>query len=284
MAWKRLRPPVVQTVVKSMYIGGIISLLAASIVGTIYILISYLNYKTLWNCEFQQVGSVSARMQWTRTIADIFSGVFYYAWPVFNMLCLFRSHQLKGIKTKLILVSFMMFILHTIFRSVLQAFGKPFFNLSALYRALSNVPVYIFVFTSVCVQFYFVVRHLVVQPKAKPACLICKMALPPCSAVIAAFVIRYAIYTAYDKQDATGKLVIAIFSPLMGVVVKVISRICVQGLWNITHPGYSYALLAPLYCLLAVMFRVLQAELDSLESIAVLGIIHGFAEVVDVVQ
>jgi len=29
------------------------------------------------------------------------------------------------------------------------------------------------------------------------------------------------------------------------------------------------------------MFRVLQADLDSLESIAVLGIIHGFAEVVE---
>ena len=65
------------------------------------------------------------------------------------------------------------------------------------------------------------------------------------------------------------------------MIVKAISRICVQRLWNITHPGYSYVLLAPLYYLLAVMFRVLQAELDSLESIAVLGIIHGFAEVVE---
>ena len=107
------------------------------------------------------------------------------------------------------------------------------------------------------------------------------MAIPPCSAVIAAFVIRYAIYTAYDKQDTEGKLVIAIFSPLMGVVVKAISRICVQRLWNITHPGYSYVLLTPLHYLLAVMFRVLQAELDNLESIALLGIIHGFAEVVE---
>ena len=107
------------------------------------------------------------------------------------------------------------------------------------------------------------------------------MAIPPCSAVIAAFVIRYAIYTAYDKQDTDGKLVIAIFSPLMGVIVKAISRICVQRLWNIAHPGYSYILLAPLYCLLAVMFRILQAELDNLESIALLGIIHGFAEVVE---
>ena len=63
MAWKRLRPPVVQTVVKSIYIGGIISLLAASLLGTIYILLSYLNYKTVLNCEFQQVRSVSAKMQ-----------------------------------------------------------------------------------------------------------------------------------------------------------------------------------------------------------------------------
>ena len=55
-----------------------------------------------------------------------------------------------------------MFILHAIFRAVLQAFGKPFFNLSALYRALANVPVFIWVFTSVCVQFYFAVGHLVV--------------------------------------------------------------------------------------------------------------------------
>ena len=70
MAWKRLRPPVLETVFKSMYIGGLISLVAASIVGTIYTLLSYLNYKTVWNCEFQQVELISAQMQWMRTIAE----------------------------------------------------------------------------------------------------------------------------------------------------------------------------------------------------------------------
>jgi len=54
MAWKRLRPPVLQTIVKSMYIGGLISLLAASIVGTIYTLLSYLNYKMLCYRGFQK--------------------------------------------------------------------------------------------------------------------------------------------------------------------------------------------------------------------------------------
>ena len=281
MAWKRLRPPVVQTVVKSMYIGGLISLLAASTVGAIYILLSYLNFKTAWTCEFQQVESISTRMQWMRTIADIIGCVFFYACPVLNVLSLFRPHQLKGIKTKLILVSFVMYIFDALFCAVLQAFGKPFVELPALYRSLSNTPLFVLNIITICVQFYFVARHLLIRPNTRVACLICKMAIPSCSTLIAVFVIRYAIYTAYVKQDTEGKLVIALFSPLIGVIVKAISRICVQRLWNITHPGYSYVLLAPLYCLLAVMFRVLQAELDSLESIAVLGIIHGFAEVVE---
>ena len=60
-----------------------------------------------------------------------------------------------------------------------------------------------------------------------------------------------------------------------------IARISVQRLRNITHPGYSYALLVPLYFGSAVLFRVLQADLGSVDSIAVLGIIHGASEVVE---
>ena len=107
------------------------------------------------------------------------------------------------------------------------------------------------------------------------------MAMPSCLAILSAFAIRYLVYPAYNEQDTDGKLLIALFSPLMGVVVKAFSRICVQRLWNITHPGYSYVLLAPLYFPLAFMFRILQADLDNLESIAFLGIIYGFAEVVE---
>ena len=90
------------------------------------------------------------------------------------------------------------------------------------------------------------------------------------------------IYQAYNKhENGDGKLLIALFSPLIGVVLKVISRICVQRLWNVTYPGYSHVLLSPLYCGSAIVFRVLQADLDSLQSIAVLGILHGAAEVIE---
>ena len=100
--------------------------------------------------------------------------------------------------------------------------------------------------------------------------------------VILGFCMKYFIYRAYNKEKKEErKLVIALFSPLAGLVLKAASRICVQRLWNITHPGYSYVLLAPLYFVSAIMVRGLQAELNSLQSIAILGIIHGAAEVVE---
>ena len=102
------------------------------------------------------------------------------------------------------------------------------------------------------------------------------------SLLILALAVSKMIYPAYNKQGKDGKLLIALFSPLIGVLLKVSSRVCVQRLyWKCTHPGYSCVSLTPLYCCSAVMFRVLQADLGSLQFITVLGIIHGAAEVIE---
>jgi len=108
-----------------------------------------------------------------------------------------------------------------------------------------------------------------------------KMLLPGFSHLLSAFIVAVFIYPAYNKQHKEVKLLIALFAPLIVVIVKTISRISVQRLRNITHPGYSYALLTPLYFGSAVVFRVLQADLGSIQSIAILGIIHGATEVIE---
>jgi len=107
------------------------------------------------------------------------------------------------------------------------------------------------------------------------------MIIPGCFCFIFAIISTSFIYPVYNKENKEGKLLIAVFAPLIAVVLKVISRISVQRLWNIAHPGYSYVLLAPLYCGSAVLLRILQADLGSLQPIAILGIIHGAAEVIE---
>ena len=98
---------------------------------------------------------------------------------------------------------------------------------------------------------------------------------------VVALLVACFVYPAYNKQDKAGRILIALFSPLVAVGLKGISRICVQRLWKISHPGTSFVLLAPLYCGSAVMIRLLQVDLSSLKSVALIGVIHGIAEVVE---
>ena len=279
MAWKRLRPSALRTVCKSMYIGASISLLTATIIGSVYMLTSYVSYKTELNCQFRPKKTIPVQIQWMRTISSIISCAFLYVLFFACMLFLFRPRQLMGIKRKLFLVCCFVYCLDSLYRVALQALGISHSKISTLQK----IPLNVLFLISVLWQTYLLMNHFLMRRTRKQqVTFFLQMILPGSLYLFVGYTAVYLIYPAYNKPNKEGKLLIAIFSPLIGVVVKVISRICVQLLCrNITHPGYSYALLVSLYFGSAVMYRVLQADLGSLQSIAILGIIHGAAEVIE---
>ena len=276
MAWKRLRPSPLQTVFQSMYIGALISLLMAIFVGTIFTMELYLYLKTAHNCEYNTVNSTSIQIQWIRSVSDIIACSFNHFWFFILVLFLFRPFQLMGIRRKLFLVCLITYALDTIYRVALQGLGISHSHIS--YPL--TIPLNAFFFSNQCLQVYVLTKYLCPRSQKKMA-LFFKMIVPSSLSFLVVNLWAYlVIYPAYMKENSNGKLLIATFSPLLGVVVKVTSRICVQKLY-ITHPGYSYVLLSPVYCGAAVLFRVLQADLGSLQAIALLGIIHGAAEVIE---
>ena len=108
-----------------------------------------------------------------------------------------------------------------------------------------------------------------------------KMILRSFLTLVLGILITTLIYPWSNNANDKGKLLIALFALLSGIIFKAISRICVQRLWNITHPGYYYVLLVPWYFGSAIIFRVLQADLDTFKSMATVGIIHGSVEVIE---
>ena len=276
MAWKRLRPSAFRTVCKSMYIGASISLLTAIIIGSIYLLITYLSYKTKLDCHFSQ--TIPSQVQWLRTICGIISCAFIYVWYFANTLFLFRPYQLMGVKGKLFLVCCLGYFLDVLYRVALQVLGMSHSKIILPQK----IPLNIIAFLSVCGQICLLTNHFRMRrSKKQQVTFVIQMILPGSFCFLLFISFSFFIYPAYNEQHKEGKLLIAVFAPLSGTIVKVISRISVQRLWNMTHPGYSYALLVPLYFGSAVMFRVLQADLHSMEAIAILGIIHGSAEVLE---
>ena len=237
MAWKRLRPSALRTVCKSIYIGALISPLTATFIGTLYMLVSYLCYKTTLNCQFHQKNSTSVEVQWFRTISDVIFSTFTHIWYFVNLLFLFRPFQLMGVKRKLILVCFLFYCVESVYRVAVQAFGISRSKASPL----EEIALYVFFSLSVSLQVYLVVDHFWRSPTREKFILFLQMTVPGCSPVILGTLIYYLVYPAYNKQTSQGKLLIALFVPLIGVVIKAICRVCVQRLWNISHPGYSSA-------------------------------------------
>nr|XP_058961348.1 uncharacterized protein LOC131788279 [Pocillopora verrucosa] len=143
----------------------------------------------------------------------------------------------------------------------------------------TKIPLYVIFLISICWKIYLLTNHF--RNLSSRATLFIKLITPSCFSLFTGIFIKSFIYPMYNKQTEHGKLLIALFSPLFVIVFKVILRLCAQRLKKIVHPGYSYTLLAPLYFGSAIMFRIIQAELDNLKFIAVLGIIHGAVEVLE---
>ena len=282
MAWKQLRPPVLRSVCKSMYFAALISLLTAASIGTFYLLISYLCFTTKNRCEYHSTNPIPTTVQWLRTISCVILYGFLYFWYFSIMLCLFRPFQLTGVKKILFLVCFLLYCLDALYRVALQALGKSHSKPSRK----QQIPLSGLFLLTVCLQLCVVTNHFGRQSRRHKLALFFQIMVPGCLPLIVGSQLgEYFLYPTYNrfilKGQLKGQLLFALFTPLIGVFLKVISRICVQQFYNITHPGYSYTLLSPLYFGSALIFRVLQADLHHLPSIVILGIIHGAGEVIE---
>ena len=276
MAWKRLRPSIFRSVWKSFYFGFLISVLSATLVGIVSIMIYYLSYQTLLKCELFDVKSIPDKLQWMKTISEvILSSVFFY-WFFVNNLFFFRPFQIFGLKLKLCLLCLAFYSLDALGRISTHIKLTP----------LHKTPVFQIALLFLCVglQVFNIVRHLCRGPRKTQCKLFVLMTSPYVLTYVTVVIVTYLIYPAYRGESKSRKIVIAIFSPLVVLVFKVVSRVCVQRLSRISHPGTSFVLLVPLYCGVAVTLRLLQVDLGinlNFKSVVIIGVVHGIAEVVE---
>ena len=278
MAWKRLRPSIFRSVWQSFYFGFLMSILSASVVAIVTFPIYYLSYQTQLNCLYHSDQSTPRKLQWLRTISEAVVILFFYYWFFVTTLFYFRPFQISGLKRKIVFICLPFYCLHKLVYTMgIQALGFSHFKLTPLQQIPGNVVFYLCLCTQVCI----IVRHFCRETRRKQLLLATFITIPFLLAFVSGIFMVYFLYPAYNRQDRHGKMIIALFAPLVMVVLKGVSRVCVQRLWRINHPGTSFALLVPLYCGSAMMLRLLQVDIKSLGSVAVIGLIHGIAEVIE---
>lgn len=277
MAWKRFRPSFVRTVCQSAYFGFLVSVLSAIMVGIVSNLVYYLSFQTQLDCLVHAKKSIPKKIQWIRAASEAMFVFFYYCLLFFNSLFYFRPFQISGLKQTLFLTT-LAFYMGDVCSRLVQALAFSHFKLTQLQVVPGNVLFFLCLCTQVCI----ITRHFCRGPRKRQLSLFLSLTIPYFLTYVTGILEVYFVYPAYNKQEhIVGKALIAIFSPLIAVFLKGVSRFCVQRLWRISHPGNSFVLLAPLYCGSALVLRFLQVEVKKIEAIAVIGLIHGIAEVIE---
>jgi len=278
MAWKHLRPSIFHTVLNSMYFGLFISVLSASIAGPASIAAFYFSFQTQPICLTRPKESIPIKLQWVITISEVLSVWFMYFSCFLSIICYFRPFQISGLKSTLFFLCFGFYILDSGYRITMQALGLSQSRLTSTQKIPAMATYHI----NICVLFYVLTRHLNPGPIKRQIKTLLLLIVACVATQLSAVLVAYLIYPAYNKQEKSGKLIIAIFSPLIVVLLKGASRVCVQRSWNrISYPSTSFVLLGTLYCGSATMLRLLQVDLQSLGSVAFIGVIHGIAEVIE---
>ena len=109
---------------------------------------------------------------------------------------------------------------------------------------------------------------------------------PICSIIVLAVPVTYVLFTQlFNKQGKEGKLrlLIALFSPLIGVLSQSnLTNLCSAACATLPIQDIPMYLTNTAVLLLQrLYFECYKRILDSLQSIAVLGIIHGASEVIE---
>ena len=95
-----------------------------------------------------------------------------------------------------------------------------------------------------------------------------------------AFFLVYKLIPLYDEANETYRAIIAGALPLVTAIPKVIVRLAAQRI-DFIHPGDAHVLLHVLYIALAIVFRVMQAELTSLGLFILLSVVHGAVDLLE---
>ena len=225
MAWKRLHPSALATVGKSLYIGAFISILAAATTGVLYSLLTYVSYHTMFNCEYGPGESIPVKIQWIRPISEQIADFFLYKWLPMAMLFLFRLYQLSGVKRKCASVAFFLFCLDALYRLAFQIFQISHSKLSRT----QTLPLNAFFLISAIWQLYLIVNHFRGLSNGRRVYLFFKMIMPSFFSFVLGILITTFIYPWYNNVNDKGKYLIALFSPLTGVIFKAISGFVFRG-------------------------------------------------------
>ena len=99
--------------------------------------------------------------------------------------------------------------------------------------------------------------------------------------LITLYITVYKLVPWFIRLTLSQQAIVASIMPLCGEIIKAVSRIAIQNISGINHPGTSYILAVGVYAGTTILYRTLQAEIDSLRYFILLSVVHALIGLVE---
>ena len=281
MGWKRSRPTKWwMSLWKAMKYIFCIQIVGGGALGSFAILILILDFNSVDLCfDMQSTNwtTLPKTLQAVMVTAATTEAYFVQMWTFLVVLVIFGWPVIK--KLNLLTLNLLGAFLDTCYRLYLQIYGiykKPWmsFPLNGL-------------FTSIALMNSLLIGSEVANSETERSRKIRKtikvsamLTAQFAFGIPIAFFLVYKLIPLYDEANEIYRAVIAGALPLVTAIPKVIVRLAAQRI-DFVHPGESHVLLHVLYIALAIVYRVMQAELTSLPLFIVLSFAHGAVDLLE---
>ena len=265
--WKSHRPSLLKSVVDSAWVVLQLIVLGGIILALFGVICFYIDINTADLCHWVPLQVLGRLRKRIRVAGVAFQGFLIEFWQFLILWTMFKWPLLKELNllTITLLVAFVD-VSYRLFLYIFDAYKAPLvpYPLNFLFALLLLYSSY-----AVGRQFF---------PESKSEAL--KLAFKLCAQFLSGMPITYFfIYCAFSWFARTPpgfkRVMIAVISPIGVIPTKVVSRLCAIHLEGVNHPGTSYAIAAVSYGASSIVFRTLQAGIESFELFLVLSIGYG---------
>ena len=265
--WKSRRPSVLKSVVDSAWVVLQLIIWGGIILALFGVISFYVDINTADFCHWISNERLHRLQKSLRVAGKAFQGFLIEFWQFLILWTVFKWPLMKELN--LLAITLLVAFVDLSYRLLLHTFHA--YKSPWVPYPLNFLFTFLILYSS-----YAVGRSMFPESKSEALKLAFKLCAQFLFGIPVTYFLTYSAFSWFARtQPGLERMFIAAIAPMGVIPVKVVARICAIRLRGVNHPGTSHAIVAAAYGASSIVFRTLQAGIESFELFVVLSIGHG---------
>lgn len=264
--WKHYRGSPLNWMKMCIIYSFYIVVLCSFFISTVAVGIMFIDINTADVCFNTKWHNLPKSVQRVRVTMQVIEGWILQFFHIFTLICVF------GFK----LIDQLHLLGLNIFAACFDSIYRLFLQVYDMYNAWwKSFPLNV-IFVGIMIFNSYIMSRYYYSGRKRKMILTFQLGSQFILGTLTLYMTNYVIIPWFVTLTPTLQAIVAAVTPICGAISKAISRIAIQSVSHVNHPGTSYIFVIAAYAAAALVYRTLQAEIQSFRYFTLLCIAHGF--------